>query len=40
MFSRTIDFNKHQGTTYKGPEGNLTISVEDIRSLLRDLEVL
>ena len=40
MFSRIIEFDKHQGTTYKGPKGNLTITVEDIRSLPRDLEVL
>ena len=39
-FSRIVEFDKHQGTAYKGPQGNLTINVEDIRSLLRDLEVL
>ena len=34
--SRIIEHDKRQGTTYKVPQGNLTINVEDIRPFLQD----
>ena len=34
--SRIIEHDKRQGTTYKGPQGNLTIIVEVIRPFLQD----
>ena len=34
IFSRIIKFKKPQGTTHKGPQCNLAISVEVIRSFL------
>ena len=34
--SRIIEHDKHQGTTYKVPQGNLTIKVEVIRPFLQD----
>ena len=37
LFSRNIECHKHQGTTYKGPQGNLTFTVEVTRSFLHDL---
>ena len=34
--SRIIEHDEHPETTYKGPQGNLTINVEVKRSLLQD----
>ena len=33
-FSRSIEYDKYQGTNNKGPQGILTITVEVIRSIL------
>ena len=35
--SRIIEHDKRQETTYKGPQGNMTINVEVKRSFLQDL---
>ena len=37
ILSRIIEHGKHQGTTNEGPKGNLTLTVEVIRSFLKDL---
>ena len=36
-FSRIIEFDKPQGTVYKGQHGLLSLTVKLIRSILRDL---
>ena len=34
FFSRSIQLDKYQGTLYKGPQGNLTFTVDVITSIL------
>ena len=38
IFSRFVDYNKTQGTTWEGPQGILTFIVQKIGSFLLDLK--
>ena len=40
IISRISKHDKHQGTTHKDPQGNLTITVEAIESFLQNLKRL